>query len=69
MILDWKKVALVVAIVAAFITLSVLKILPSEATVTGMAALLGWVGGLFTPTPKSEPTEVKVVHVSNGADQ
>jgi hypothetical protein len=64
--LDWKKVVLVAAVLAVFAALAFAKVLSTEATTVGMSAILGWVGGLFTPTPKSDPTYV--VHTT-GDDQ
>lgn len=54
MVLDWKKVLLIVTIVLVFAALSVAKVLPESAVTAGVGAILGWVGGLFTPTPKNK---------------
>jgi hypothetical protein len=54
MVLDWKKVLLIVTIVLVFAALSVAKVLPESAVTAGVGAILGWVSGLFTPTPKNK---------------
>lgn len=60
MVLDWKKVAVILSVAAVFTALSIAGKLPHEGVVAGIAAMLGWVGGLFTPTPKSaEPVLIK----------
>lgn len=60
MILDWKKVAVVLIVVAVFAALALMKQLPDTAVVVGVSAMLGWVGGLFTPTPQNaKPVIVK----------
>lgn len=64
--LDWKKVVLVAAVLGVFAALAFSKVLSAEATTAGMSAILGWIGGLFTPAPKSDPTYV--IH-STGDDQ
>lgn len=49
MTLDWKKVAIFVALLATLITLSVLKVVSPEVTSYAVSTVIGWVGGLFTP--------------------
>jgi hypothetical protein len=54
MVLDWKKVAVILSVAAVFTALSIAGKLPHDGVVAGISAMLGWVGGLFTPTPKSK---------------
>jgi hypothetical protein len=55
MVLDWKKVVLIVAVLATFTALAVLRLIPNDVISMGVTALLGWLAGLFTPAPTSRP--------------
>lgn len=52
MILDWKKVVLIALVLGTFVALTLTGSIPKDAAAAGIAGVLGWLGGLFTPTPK-----------------
>lgn len=54
MVLDWKKVAVILVIAGTFVALAIAHKLPDPVIISGTSAMLGWVGGLFTPTPKNK---------------
>jgi hypothetical protein len=52
MVLDWKKVAIAIAIMAMFTTLAVLRLISPEIISAGVTGMITYMAGLFTPTPK-----------------
>lgn len=50
--LTWQKLVLVGLVLGAFVVLAALGKLPNEAITAGIGAAIGWLGGLFTPTPE-----------------
>ena len=69
MVLDWKKVALVMVVVGAFVVLALTKNLPENVITAGVTALLGYLGGLFTPVPGPKaPAEVLLTVTGDDRD-